>query len=507
MKKWNLNNKYIAWGITAFLVLSAVLGVYYLMFHGSKLLTNIGHMFYILMPVMFGLILAYLLSPVMDYFEVRIFAPLCDKLHIKASKRRNSLIRIFCILITLVLFFFLIYELIFMLITQIVPSVVAIANNYDVYIDNITAWLNKTLENNPMLRENAMKILDNYSIEINEWIKTTLLTKTSDLLKIVSVSVWSSLKVIWNLIIGIIISVYVMSNKENFSGQFKKMIYAFYDTNTANIIINNVKFTHRTFGGFIGGKVLDSIIIGLICFIGMTILQFPFPALISVIIGVTNFIPFFGPFLGAIPSLFLIFIVDPMHPLNCVFFALFILALQQFDGNILGPFILGDSTGLSSFWVIFAITFFGGVWKIPGMLVGVPLFAVIYAAIKSVVDTRLKKKQLPLEAGEYTYVCAIDECGLHTYTPESKQNKNDKDIYQFGQRFISDSDEIISGDFMTQSIAKPVKKKKKDTKTDSDQQTDQQINPLNDESQNDDTLNEEIQMADQDTEIKDSENV
>lgn len=473
MKKWNLNNKYIAWGITAFLVLSAVLGVYYLMFHGSKLLTNIGHVFYILMPVMFGLILAYLLSPVMDYFEVRIFTPLCNKLPWKATKKRSGLIRIWCILITLVLFFFCIYELISMLISQIVPSVLAIANNYDVYLDNITAWLNKTLENNPMLRENAMKILDNYSNEINSWINTTVLTKTSDLVKVVSVSVWSSLKVLWNLIIGIIISVYVMSNKEKFSGQFKKIIYAFYDTNTANIIINNVKFTHRTFGGFIGGKVLDSIIIGLICFIGMTILQFPFPALISVIIGVTNFIPFFGPFLGAIPSLFLIFIVDPLHPLNCVFFALFVLALQQFDGNILGPFILGDSTGLSSFWVIFAITFFGGVWKIPGMIVGVPLFAVIYAAIKSIVDTKLKKKELPLDSDEYTYVCAIDECGLHTYTPERKQNKNDKDIYQFGQRFISDHDEIVSGDFMTQSIIKPSKKKKKENKSDQEQPTEE----------------------------------
>lgn len=461
MKKWNWNNKYIGWGITSFLVITAGLGVYYLMFHGSKLLENIGKIINILMPVMFGLVIAYLLTPVMDYFEVRIMIPLADKIKLKNSKKRNGLIRIFCIIITLTLFFTLIYELIYMLIAQIVPSLIAIANNYDVYVDNIMNWLNKILEDNPMLRDNAMKVVDNYSNEINTWINTTLLTKTSDFLKAVSLSVLGSIKVIWNLIIGIIISVYVMINKEKFAGQFKKICYALHDTNTANIIINNVKFTHRTFGGFIGGKVLDSIIIGLLCFIGTTIIQTPYAALISVIIGVTNVIPFFGPYLGAVPSAILIFIVDPMHPLNVVYFGIFILILQQFDGNILGPLILGDSTGLTGFWVIFSITFFGGIWGLFGMLVGVPLFAVIYAAIKSMVETKLRKKNLPTDSDQYTYVCAIDEKGIYTYTPESKQNSKVKMVYEFGQRFISDSSEQIHGDLMSKPSVKSEGSEKK----------------------------------------------
>ena len=478
MKKFNLNNKYIAWGITAFLVISASLGVYYLMFHGSRLLENVGRVIKILMPVMFGLVIAYLLSPVLDYFEIRIIIPLCDKLHLKKTKRRDGFTRLFCILVTLTLFFFFIYELIYMMIAKIVPSVISIANNFDIYVDNITKWLNKILEDNPVIRDNAMKLLDTYSTEINTWINTTVLEKTSDILKAVSVSVLTSIKVLWNLIIGIIISVYVMINKEKFAGQFKKIVFATYDINSGNIVINNVKFIHRTFGGFVGGKVLDSIIIGLLCFIGTTIMQMPYASLISVIIGFTNIIPFFGPFLGAIPSIILLFIVDPMHPINCLYFAIFVFALQQFDGNILGPFILGDSTGLSSFWVIFSITMFGGLWGIPGMLIGVPLFAVIYAAIKSRIEMKLKKKDLPVETDEYTYVCAIDEAGLHRYVPEGKQNKKYKDVYQFGQQFISDSSEVVTGDLMTKTTTQkpPVKRKKTNENKEDDDPKDTYIN-------------------------------
>lgn len=463
MKKWNWNNKYIGWGLTAFLVITAGLGEYYLIFHGSRLIENIRRFFNILMPVMFGLVIAYLLTPAMDYFEVRVFTPFFDKLHIKKSAKRNGLIRILCIILTLAIFFTVIYELIYMLIAQIVPSVMKIVENYDTYVDNITRWLNKLLEDNPIVRDNAMKLLDNYSTEINTWINTTVVTKTSEILKAVSISVLGSIKVIWNLIIGIIISVYVMVNKEKFAGQFKKICFAMYDTNTANIVINNVRFTHRTFGGFIGGKVLDSIIIGLLCFIGTTIMQTPYASLISVIIGVTNIIPFFGPYLGFIPSAVLIFIVDPMHPLNVIYFAIFILVLQQCDGNIIGPWILGDSTGLSGFWVIFSITFFGGLWGVVGMIVGVPLFAVIYAAIKSIIETKLRKKQLPMTTEDYTYVCAIDDKGIHTYTPENKQNSKVKTVYQFGQRFISDSEEQISGEYMT--MAKTTEEKKETQKS------------------------------------------
>lgn len=449
MKKWNFNNKYVGWGITSFLVIIGAIIFYYLMFHGEKFLANIGSYIGILMPVVFGLCIAYLLTPVLNWFEQRIFVPLCKKLKIKDSNGRKKIIRGLSIFLTVLLFFFLIFELFSMLISEIVPSIVNISSHFDDYVNNFTIWLNKLLEDNPDVRDNAIKVVDRYSIQIDTWINNTLLTKSSEILRWVSVGLLGSLKVAWNFMIGLIISVYVMANKEKFTGQFKKIIYAFFEANTGNIIVNNFKFTHRTFSGFINGKVVDSILIGCLCFAGTALMGTPYAALVSVIIGVTNIIPFFGPYLGAIPSLILIFMVDPLHPLQCLYFGIFILILQQFDGNILGPKILGSSTGLTSFWVIFAITLFGGIWGIFGMIVGVPIFAVLYAAFRSYINTRLRRKSLPTESDLYTNVCAVDATGLHDYTPEFVVgNKDPKKNTRYGQKFLSDFDQIVDGNYM-----------------------------------------------------------
>ena len=181
---------------------------------------------------------------------------------------------------------------------------------------------------------------------------------------------------------------------------------------------------------------MDSIIIGLLCFIGTTLMKTPYAALVSVIIGVTNIIPFFGPFLGAIPTAILIFVVDPVHPLNCVYFVIFILILQQFDGNILGPKILGNSTGITGFWVIFSITLFGGLFGIMGMIIGVPLFAVLYAMIKSFINASLRKKKMPEETGRYVKLGAVDHNGFHEYDENSE--------YQAcsGNRFYSSEEDF-----------------------------------------------------------------
>ena len=205
------------------------------------------------------------------------------------------------------------------------------------------------------------------------------------------------------------------------------MAYAFFEQKSANRLIRSFRFTHNTFIGFIGGKIVDSIIIGCLCFIGTTLLQTPYAALVSVIVGVTNIIPFFGPYLGAIPSAILILVVDPMHPLNCVYFILFILVLQQFDGNFLGTKILGNYTGLTGFWVIFALTVFGGLFGILGMIVGVPIFAVIYAAIKAVVNTFLRKMDLPVETVKYSYLKNIDEEGFHQLDSRLQRDHEIKD--------------------------------------------------------------------------------
>lgn len=221
----------------------------------------------------------------------------------------------------------------------------------------------------------------------------------------VSMSVYSIFRQIWNLVIGFVISIYLLASKELFAAQAKKVVYAFCSVNRANRFISNVRFAHKTFGGFFVGKIMDSIIIGLICFAVTSILGTPFCVLISVIIGVTNIIPFFGPFLGAIPSTMLILFIDPLQAL---YFVIFVIILQQVDGNIIGPKILGSSTGLSSFWVIFSITLFGGLWGIIGMIVGVPIFAILFAFMKSLIETRLSAKDLSPDTKKYLRLLYID---------------------------------------------------------------------------------------------------
>ena len=183
-----------------------------------------------------------------------------------------------------------------------------------------------------------------------------------------------------------------------FASQAKKICYALFERPVANQVINACRFTNKTFIGFLGGKIVDSAIIGVLCFFGTSILKMPYAVLISVIVGVTNIIPFFGPYIGAIPSALLVLMINPV---KCIPFILFVLALQQLDGNVIGPKILGESTGLSGFWVIFSITFFGGLWGIAGMVVGVPLFAVLYAGISYLINKLLEKKALSTTTEDY----------------------------------------------------------------------------------------------------------
>lgn len=425
--KFRLNNKYVRWGLTAFCVIAASICFYYLMFHASNIKAGFDIIIDILMPVVFGLVMAYLLTPVLNQIEYRVLYPLCDKCKIRESAKRNSILRGVGILITTCLFFALIYGLISMMVSQIMPSILNLISNFDIYIGNATQLINRLLEDNPEVGEYIVQMVKKYSVELETWLNNTVFSTTSTLIKTVSLSVISALGALWDFIIGFVISIYVLASKEKFAGQAKKIAYALFERDSANIVISNFRFTHKTFIGFISGKILDSIIIGLLCFIGVTILNMPYPALISVVIGVTNVIPFFGPYLGAIPCTILIFLVDPMHPLTSLYFVIFILILQQFDGNVLGPKILGNSTGLASFWVIFSITVFGGLFGVLGMIVGVPIFAVIYAAIKSLVNMSLAKKNMPQDTKQYLNVESIDDDGIfHEYVPEYRKSAEEK---------------------------------------------------------------------------------
>lgn len=399
MKK---NKNHLRWGLTAFLVILASLISYYIMFHLDSFKGIISTLVVILMPVIDGMIIAYLLTPLLNYFERKIIKPFCGILPFKLKAKQQRICSIF---FTMLIVFMGFYVFFAMVIPQISSSIITIIEQFPTYVNTLTVWVSQLLNDNPDFSKFITNMINEYSVELNNFFNTRIIPEINNVIMTVSISIVSILKELWNLIIGIIISFYLLGSKEKFSAQAKKIVYAFFSLEAANRFISNARFANKTFGGFFVGKIIDSIIIGILCFICTSIMGTPFCVLVSVIVGVTNVIPFFGPFLGAIPSILLILFVDPLHAL---YFLIFVFILQQVDGNIIGPKILGSSTGLSSFWVIFSITLFGGLLGILGMIIGVPIFAIIFAFIKSLVESKLNLKELPAETAKYLRLLYIN---------------------------------------------------------------------------------------------------
>ncbi len=419
--KFRFDKKYLYWGLVgAFSIIAGIL-FYYILFHNESLSNAVSSFIKISMPIIDGLILAYLMTPVLNAIERKLVRPLYEKSKVPETKKSDKRIRAFSILITLVVIFVVAYEFFSMIIPELIRSIQSIIFQFPMYVSNLTAWAAGLLENNPELEGIVNDLFNKSSTMLTDFLNKTVLPRVNSLLISLSTGVIGFFKAMWNFIIGFIISIYILGSKETFAGQAKKIVYAFFDAPTANQVVSNVRFIHSTFSGFISGKIVDSIIIGIICFACTSVIGTPYAILVSVIIGVTNVIPFFGPWLGAIPSALLILMVNP---LQCLYFVILILIIQQFDGNILGPKILGDSTGLSGFWVIFSITIFGGLFGVLGMVVGVPIFAVLYAGFKALVNRQLAKKELPTETQPYLMVGSItEENAFVEYVPVKKKKK------------------------------------------------------------------------------------
>lgn len=410
--KFRWEKKYLYWGVTALLVIIGGLTAYYLMFHGGILRKHLSTLLHICMPIINGFILAWLLCPVVNMLERKLLHPLLDRIGAKhraireRGKALNGICRGISIILTLIFVGFLLFGFFRVVIPQVISSIQSIIGQFPEYISNISIWVQKLLADNPDIEHTVIRLIDTYSADLQEWLNKGILPQINNLLKTVSLSMLSLVKALWNLILGLIISIYLLASKEKFLGQAKKLVYAFLDTRYANDMIENARLINSTFGGFISGKILDSFIIGIICFVGTSLLKFPYPMLISVIVGVTNIIPFFGPFIGAIPSGLLILMVNPVQ---CIYFIIFIIVLQQFDGNFLGPKILGESTGLPGFWVLFSITLFSGIMGVPGMVLGVPTFAVLYALLKRRTNHSLRQKGFSTDTEQYRKLDHIDE--------------------------------------------------------------------------------------------------
>ena len=347
---------------------------------GSAISTLTG----ILMPFIYGAVIAYLLKPVCNTIEafLRRFIP----------EKMKGLINALSVTFTILFGLLLIYALCMMIIPQLITSVTTLYYTAQANITKFMYWANhlEFIEKNEQIMELLNSAYAALNTNLDTWIKNTLLPSMQNILSGAALGVLNVVVVLKNLVIGIIVAVYMLASRKRFVQQGKMVLYSVVKPRWASLITEELKYADRMFGGFINGKILDSAIIGVLCYIGCLIFKFPSALLVSVIIGVTNVIPFFGPFIGAIPATLLILI---QNPIKALWFVLFVLVLQQADGNIIGPKILGNTTGLSSFWVLFAILLFGGLWGFAGMIVGVPLFAVIYDVIKKLVIHGLRRNE------------------------------------------------------------------------------------------------------------------
>ena len=389
---------YLRWGVTITAAACAILVFYDTFFQDGVLFIFIEKLFGILKPVLYGLAMAYLLTPIVDFFD-RL---LRDRLGVK----RAGLMRCLSILVTWLLALGLVYLLFSILIPELVASVSLLFSNLESYYRTIYTWVTQLVEDNPYISERVLTLVRDYYNELVDWVKNTVIPGAQVAIVAVTGGVLSVLVFAKDLLVGIVVSVYILARKETFGLHTRKLLYSLVSAPHYERALRATREADRIFSGFVRGKLLDSLIIGILCFIGMSILKYEYALLISFIVGVTNVIPFFGPMFGAIPSVLLLLMIDPWHAL---WFAVFIFALQQLDGNVIGPKILGDSTGLPALWVMFAILVGGALWGVAGMFVGVPLFAVIYRFSKEIFENLLKKKNMPENTNAYKVIKGVKD--------------------------------------------------------------------------------------------------
>ena len=399
---WNIR-PYLAIGLTAFLVIVGAIAFYFLMYRYSGVAKFIGQITVILRPITIGLVIAYLMTPIVN-FEERHLLPLVRK-KMKNPDKADKLVRLISVFGALLFFILFIGILLLMVIPELYRSINGLIITLPKQVNSFMDWLNDYVSSDSKISGYLEIGLKNGTEFFENWAKSEFLPQAKNIMAGVTTGVINAVKVVFNVAVGIIISIYVLMSKEVFIGQSKKLMYALLPGKSANAVIHTVHKSNEIFGGFISGKLIDSLIIGILCFICLSIMKMPYTLLVSVIVGVTNIIPFFGPYLGAVPSAILIMLASPLQG---VYFIIFIVILQQIDGNIIGPTILGESTGLSSFWVVFAILVGGGLFGILGMIIGVPTFAVIFYVLRKAVNYTLRRKQLPEDSVDYIQVEKLD---------------------------------------------------------------------------------------------------
>ncbi len=403
-EKKDFKSKYVFVGVTAFLVVAACVIFAFLVFRFHTVTHFLAKIFKVLEPVIVGFIIAFIMSPLANFIERHL-----NNLFKKVMKENTSkkLATISSVILSLLVFVLMIFLFFYLVVPQFIECINDLLKNLPSQIESTTDKIIKIIKDN----RDSPGVLGLIITEGNKWIVDTVVPSltqwltefkwASDLatgVGAVAGAVGAVINFLKNFVIGIIIALYLLLGKKQYLRQTRKFVFAIFKKKTAGRIIYVGKKANKIFNGFISGQLLDALIVAFICFIGVSVLDIPYAMLISVVIGVTNIIPIFGPYLGGIPCAVLVFLSEPIKG---IYFVIFIVLLQLFDGNIIAPRILGSKTGIANFWVVFAITVGGGMFGVFGMVIGVPTFALIYYVTRMMVNYSLRHKNLPVSSTYY----------------------------------------------------------------------------------------------------------
>ena len=395
---------YLYWGVTAVCVIAVSIIIAFLLNRFEVVLSGIKTVARILTPIIYGAALAFLMSPVYD--KVSKWAMVTLKRIIKNDITRKKLSRAIASFFCLIFLIALVTLLIWLLIPQIITSLKDVISTLPSEMEKLDSIIRGFLKNNPNFENVLIEQYDNLTDGLSNWFKNSVSPNINKYVVTFYSSIRATISAIFDVIIGLMVMLYLLNMKHTLTGQAKKMCYSIFSVKKANTILEETRYVKSVFSNFIVGKIIDSAIIGVINYFGMLIFRMPYALLISVVVGVTNVIPFFGPFIGAIPSAVILLLVSPIH---CLYFLIWILVLQQVDGNIIGPKILGQTTGLPSFWVLFSILLFGGLFGIVGMIIGVPTWAIIYRTVSRNINKSLKNKNLSENSKDYRELDYIED--------------------------------------------------------------------------------------------------
>ena len=394
--KHNENTKYVKLGITGAAVLAFGFAILYILNQSKNIAEGIRMIFNILKPFFYGALIAYILAPMCNRMDARFL-----KWFPNASERQQKKLKFLSIAIAIVCAVTVVVLLIILILPQVWDSTIRLIRILPARLAYCNRLIDKILQDQPELQSYFNHFSSQIESSLNDILSanSSMMQTIQGIINNITVQLIEVLSVFKNMFLGFLIAVYLLASRKLFGAQAKLLLYGAFPNKWAELVEEEVRYTDKMFNGFFVGKIIDSAIIGLICFAGTTILGFESAAFISVVIGVTNIIPFFGPFIGAIPCALLLLLGT--HPWDALYFLIFIVILQQIDGNIIGPKILGNTTGVSSFWVLFSILLFGGLWGIVGMVIAVPLFGVIYDIIRKLVNRGLRRNQQEEMRTEY----------------------------------------------------------------------------------------------------------